>query len=93
MSVPSKAQLREQQLQAVLAAVTEHPGSTAFQAGAFMLGELARGAGLSGTAVPVTTVLSALAELEKAGRVRMEADPKGSRWYLCDPQDRQETVG
>lgn len=78
----TKAQARERQMEAALRAVTEKPGITAYTVSLSVPAEQPGASpGVPAVPAPMTLVLSLLAGLEKAGKVRMERDPDGSRWY------------
>lgn len=73
-------ELWSEQLAATLEAVTDHPGSTAYQLSAHVplpppvIGELRR-------PFPMTLMLSLLAELAKHSQVYAVPDKRGQRWY------------
>jgi hypothetical protein len=80
---PDKAQL-----DAVLAAVAEKPGRTAYQIGLHVpvpqpspAEQIATG--LLAVSAPLSLVVRLLAYLQAAGKLRSEPDPKGARWYLA----------
>lgn len=80
----TKALIRMQQLQAVLAALAERPGKTAYTIGLSVpVPQPGPSSGLLAVSAPMTLTLSLLAELEKQGKVRSEAEQRGRRWYLA----------
>jgi hypothetical protein len=82
----TKRDLEGFQLAAILTALAEKPGLTAYALGICVPVAQPVPAELIATArsAPPTLVLHLLGQLEKSGRVRMEPDPKGNRWYLTD---------
>jgi len=83
----TKALIRMQQLQAVLAALAERPGRTAYMIGLNVpVQQPEQPSDLLAVSAPMTLTLSLLAELERQGKTRVEADPKGNRWYLAESQ-------
>jgi hypothetical protein len=78
--MPTKAQIRDEQLRIALDAVTENPGITAYLVGICIPVRDPDG-GLVAVSAPLKLTMSLLAELEKSGRVRAVPDPKGERWY------------
>ena len=83
----TKAQLREQQLQAALTAVSERPGSTAYAVGIHVpVPQPQHRPDILAVSAPLTLVLSLLAELEKQGKVYAVADPRGQQWHPAEGQ-------
>lgn len=77
-----KAQLRERQLEAVLAALAARPGLTVYGLGGCV--PVAPPDPPSPVrAAPAVLVISLLGELERQGKVSKERDPEGNRWYLA----------
>jgi hypothetical protein len=81
------AELRRRQLDAILAALAEQDGQTAYMLGPHVpvpppTIHAAVVSGVLAVSAPMTLVLNLLAELNLDGRVWCEPDQHGARWHL-----------
>jgi hypothetical protein len=77
---PTDAALEAAQIDAILTALAEQPGSTAYTVGLRL--PFTRITGQAARSAPMTLTLRLLGQLQDAGRVRSERNPRGARWYL-----------